>query len=226
MKLQDWARNPWRRLVRGDQVPGARVLTLSVLLHCVVLLALNVLVMLQHRSPVIVPVKLEAARKVPAGATYVPPAAKGAPLEIPQKSARRLPRKARPAVTDSTGDGEALQALRAQAKLETGALMQHFRFLGIYGFSPYKYQLPVQTSGELPVISAGQVPPRFEQYVIVEVTIDTDGRVADARITTGDVQAAIQQTLLSAIREFKYRPATRDGIPIPSQLDIVVHVPS
>jgi TonB family protein len=78
----------------------------------------------------------------------------------------------------------------------------------------------------LPVISADELPPRFEQYITVEVTIDVDGRVADARIVGGEAPPAVQQRLLSAVREFKYTPARRDGTPIPSQLDLVVHIPS
>jgi hypothetical protein len=42
----------------------------------------------------------------------------------------------------------------------------------------------------------------------------------------GMVTPTIEQTLLSAIREFKYSPAKRDGVPIPSQRDIVIHIPS
>jgi TonB family protein len=96
----------------------------------------------------------------------------------------------------------------------------------IYGFSTIDYKLAVQTSGAIPVISADELPPRFEQYLIVEVTIDTDGRVADARLLSGMATPKIEQTLLSAIREFKYIPAKRDGTPIPCQVDIVIHIPS
>jgi TonB family protein len=62
--------------------------------------------------------------------------------------------------------------------------------------------------------------------VIVEVTIDSQGSVADARITAGEVDNKIASTLLSAIRQFKYRPATREGVPIPSQCDLVIHIPT
>ena len=88
------------------------------------------------------------------------------------------------------------------------------------------YKLAIQTSGEIPVIPADELPPRFEQYLIVEVTIDTEGRVADARLLSGMATPKIEQTVLSAIRGFKYIPAKRDGTPIPCQLDIVVHIPS
>ncbi|HEV3036190.1 MAG TPA: TonB family protein [Candidatus Angelobacter sp.] len=101
------------------------------------------------------------------------------------------------------------------------------KFRQIYGFNrDHEYKLAVQTVGEIPSISADQVPPRFEQYVIVEVTIDTEGHVAEARIVAGVVEPAIEQTLLSAIREFIYIPAQRDGVPIPSQRDIVIHIPT
>jgi TonB family protein len=101
------------------------------------------------------------------------------------------------------------------------------RFRQIYGFNPsHDYRLPVQTAGEVPSVSANEVPPRFEQYLVVEVTIDVDGSVAEARIVTGMVDLTIERRLLSAIHEFKYKPATRDGLAIPSQLDIVIHIPT
>jgi TonB family protein len=95
-----------------------------------------------------------------------------------------------------------------------------------YGFSTSDSQLAVRMAGEIPNIPAADLPPRFEQYVMVDIIIDTNGRVAEAQIVGGQVPTKIQQTLLSAIREFKYRPAQLNGAPIPSQLEIVVHVPS
>ena len=121
----------------------------------------------------------------------------------------------------------AAQVLRAEARQATAAITASINFHGIYGFYPdHEYQLAVQTAGEVPAISAAQVPPRFEQYVVIEVTIDTEGKVAEARIVAGLVDQGIQQTLLSAIHGFKYNPAKRDGVPIPSQRDIVIHIPS
>jgi TonB family protein len=124
------------------------------------------------------------------------------------------------------GQGTALETLRTHAAQATAGLMLGMKQRLIYGFSTNHYDLAVQTVGEIPKISADDLPPRFEQYLIVEVTIDTDGRVADARFTTGMATAKIEQTLLSAIREFKYIPAKRDGTPIPCQIDLVIHIPS
>lgn len=226
MKPRDWLRNHWRRFVRGDIVPGARALSVSVAAHCIILVALALLLAWQRAAPVIVfPERRQLARGSPR-AVYLPPVAKSPRLPLAQKNASRRPRKARETQTESTALGLTGERLRERAKLETQAFIQNFKFHAIYGFSPFKYELAFQISGQIPTISPAELPPRFEQYVIVEVTIDADGRVADARITAGDVAPTIQQRLLSAIREFKYRPATREGIPVPSQCDLVIHIPT
>jgi TonB family protein len=135
-------------------------------------------------------------------------------------------RSAHVAETESIAHGITLQGLRERAKQATAGLMTDIKQRQIYGFSTSDYKLATRTAGEIPLIPAADLPPRFEQYVMVDITIDTDGRVAEAQIVGGLVPKKIEQTLLSAIREFKYSPATRNGTPIPSQLEIVVHVPS
>ena len=126
---------------------------------------------------------------------------------------------------DSNGDSVAV--IREKAQKTTAALVQNFKFRTTYGFKPLDdYSLAVQTGGDPPRIDAADLPPRFEQYLIVEVTISIDGKVVDARITTGQVDQKIQEKVLAAIREYKYIPAKHNGSPIPSQVDLVVHVPS
>lgn len=120
----------------------------------------------------------------------------------------------------------ALNTLRQQASKGAKALTRALWFRQIYGFYPgHDYQLAFRTSGEVH-IPAEELPPHFEQFVTVEVTIDADGHVADARRVSGAVPPEIEQKLLSEVREFKYHPATRDGLPIPTQLDVVIHIPS
>lgn len=127
---------------------------------------------------------------------------------------------------DVEGDAAGVEIIRAHAKQATAGLMMGIKQRLTFGFSAINYQLAVQTSGVIPTISADDLPPRFEQYLIVEVTIDIDGRVADARLTSGMANPKIEKTLLSAIRGFKYIPAKRDGTPIPCQVDLVIHIPS
>ncbi len=134
--------------------------------------------------------------------------------------------RARAPEPQTTAEGTAAQVLRERAKKATAGLMLDIRQRQFYGFSTTDYQLATRMAGEIPIIPASDLPPRFEQYVMVDIIVDIDGRVAEAQIVGGQVPEKIQQTLLSAIREFKYRPAQRNGAPIPSQLEIVVHVPS
>lgn len=104
--------------------------------------------------------------------------------------------------------------------------MRSLKFRQIYGFYPgADYQLPVRKSGEIPHVSPDLFPPKFSQFVVIDIVIDAQGKVADAQIVAGIVEPPIQRLLLSAVRDFKYAPAKRDNIPVPSQLEIVVPVP-
>jgi TonB family protein len=226
MKHWGWLRDRLRRFIRGGTVPDARVLLSSFIAHGLALVLITWLVVSQRSGPVIIfPNRQELAKGNPR-AVYLPPSANRPRLTVAQKTSTRRVKKAVPAEPESAGDNLTGERLRQRARLETQSLIQSFKFRTIYGFSPFSYQLAYQISGQMPTISADQLPPRFEQYVTVEVTIDAQGRVADARVVAGVVDQTIAQTLLSAIREFKYRPATREGIPVPSQCDIVIHIPT
>ncbi len=199
-------------------------MVLSAIAHLAIGMLIAGLVVLERSRPVIVsPVRTESVQALSIDRVTLPPA-KGAQVAVPQKKARAVARKM-PAIGDGSKEGVA--AIRAEARRQTVALVQNFKFRTVYGFSPFpRYELPFQISGEMPVISAEELPPRFEQYLIVEVTIDNQGKVVDARLTAGQADPKITDKVLVAIRQFKYRPATREGAPIPTQTDIVVHIPT
>jgi hypothetical protein len=199
-------------------VPRVSVFSLSVLAHLAVL---AILVVRHATAPHIVPAKYIAVQAISGSAqvAYAPPP-KGAPRPSPFHQPRS---KKKPHVE---GDAAGVEIIRAHAKQATAGMMMGIKQRLTYGFSTINYQLAVQTSGAIPTISADDLPPRFEQYLIVEVTINIDGRVADARLTSGMATPKIEQTLLSAIRGFTYIPAKRDGSPIPCQIDLVIHIPS
>ena len=148
----------------------------------------------------------------------------GTRAKLQMEHHRRTPIPVHPAGSDA--ESAAVNGLRQQASKGAKALTRALWFRQIYGFYPgHDYQLAFRTSGEAH-ISADELPPRFEQFVVVEITIDADGHVADARRLSGMVPPAVEQKLLSEVRQFKYHPATRDGLPIPTQLDLVIHIPS
>jgi TonB family protein len=213
-------------LLSRDPVPRASAALWSVLLH---LAAAALLVAFWHAEKARIVQEKYTVQNISGAAHlgFYANAAKPAPIHASPLHAHRRTRPANvPEPGIPTGEAAA-KALREHAKQTTAAIMLSLKFRQTYGFSPtHDYQLAFRTAGELPSISAADLPPRFEQYVVVEITIDADGRVAEERIVAGLVDPAIQQKLLSAIREFRYSPAKRDGVAVPSQLDIVVHVPS
>jgi hypothetical protein len=215
--------NQHQIFISNNPVPRVSVFSLSVLAHLVVL---GVLVVRHATAPHIVPTKYEAVQAISGAAqvAYEPPP-KGAPRPSPFHQ-QRSKKKPRTQQTEVAGDAAGVEIIRAHAKQATAGLMVGIKQRLIYGFSTIHYDLAVQTSGVIPTISADDLPPRFEQYLIVEVTINIDGRVADARLTSGMATPKIEQTLLSAIRGFTYIPAKRDGSPIPCQIDLVIHIPS
>lgn len=116
------------------------------------------------------------------------------------------------------------QALREHAK-QAAAIMLSLKFRQTCGFSPTnKYQLAFRTAGEIPPIA--NLPPYFEQYVTVKVTVDVDGRVADERIVAVLVGARFSK---SCSQPFVNSSTVRPSMMVfqfLSQLDIVIHIPS
>lgn len=213
-------------LLSTDPVPRTAIKLLSLLGH---VLGLTLIVVMRHsEGPKIVRNVYVLEQTIPhsPGLVFSPARSKmalsrTALLHTPKKS-----RMKRALESTQAGKSTSLGILRGRAKQATARLMADFKSSQIYGLSPESYQFPVQISGVLPTILASDLPPRFEQYLTVEVTIDIDGHVANAEVVSGEAMPNIEQRLLSAIREFKYIPAKREGSAIPSQVDIIVHIPS
>lgn len=211
-------------LLSNRPVPGRALLFLSVAAH---VLAVVLILALLHATAVhFVPPQYETVQVISGAAhlSYNPPrarSAQSAPL-LQQRASRR----SRVASNGTAAAGKALEVLREHAQSATAGMIDSIRVSQFYGFHSDDYKLAIHTAGDLPHISAAELPPHFEQLVTVEVTIDTGGHVADARIVGGEVSAAIQRKLLAAIREFRYIPAKHYDSPIPSQVDLIIHVPT
>lgn len=208
-----------------NPAPRGRAISFSFFAHFVVM-ALILVVWRNAGKVHVVPEQFKTAQMIsaPASLTFNPAQQQQSHASL--LHVHKIRRTASAAKTESMAHGISLQGLRERAKQATAGLMLDIKQRQYYGFSTSEYKLATRTAGEIPLIPAADLPPRFEQYVMVDITIDVDGRVAEAQIVGGVVPVKIQQTLLAAIREFKYSPAKRNGTPIPSQLEIVVHVPS
>ncbi len=150
----------------------------------------------------------------------------GAALLPAHRRLRRV-RKSVPANPNiGTSDSAAMATLRKEAQRTTASLMKELQFRLNYGIGSKDYELPIHKQGEIPLISAADLPSHFEQYLEIEILIDTAGSVAEAKIVHGAADQKIEDRLLAAVRQFKYIPAKYLQKPVPCQMDIVVHIPS
>jgi TonB family protein len=60
--------------------------------------------------------------------------------------------------------------------------------------------------------------------VVVEVTIDEQGKIIELKLVQS-LSQAVDQLVLAAVSKWQFLPATRNGTPIPSKQDIYYHFP-
>lgn len=76
-----------------------------------------------------------------------------------------------------------------------------------------------------PVVGRSQLPDGVQGDVVVEVTIDTAGNITDKRIIKA-LGYGVEEKVLAALADWRFHPATQDGVPIPSQQYVYFHFPS
>jgi protein TonB len=82
-------------------------------------------------------------------------------------------------------------------------------------------QQPVKIKDVPPVYPAIAKSARVSGTVVVEATIDTDGRVVDAHVVKS--VPLLDQAALDAVRQWEYRPSTVAGKPVPVVMTINVN---
>jgi TonB family protein len=73
-----------------------------------------------------------------------------------------------------------------------------------------------------PAVSPDDLQGIAEGNVVVEITIDESGNII-AKNVVQSLGAALDAKVLAALENWHFRPATRDGVPIPSKQDVVYH---
>lgn len=76
-----------------------------------------------------------------------------------------------------------------------------------------------------PRISRWELPNGLQGDVIVEITINEQGAVVDERLLQG-LGHGIDERVIAAVRDWHFRPATRNGVPVPSKHDVHFHFPT
>lgn len=64
----------------------------------------------------------------------------------------------------------------------------------------------------------------IEGDVVVEVTIDEHGTIVQKTVVQS-LRPTLDNKVLAALANWQFRPATRDGVPIPSKQDVYYHFP-
>ncbi len=76
-----------------------------------------------------------------------------------------------------------------------------------------------------PAVSRADLPPGVQGDVIVEVTIDEQGNVVELKLIRG-IGYGIEDRVLATLRQWRFRPASKDGVTIASQHIVTFHYPS
>ena len=179
---------------------GASVL-FSLLVHCIVAFVWL------YRAPIFVkPSSAAASAHGLSVVTYLPspgeskPVVKKTPLRYQAKAvlAREKPPKSAPAVGTEFGSVGSTSGIDARPAL------------------------PVVFPD--PAIFPWQVPNGLTGDVIVEVTIDEQGAVTETRLLQS-LKPDIDEKVVATVRNWRFRPATVDGVAISSRQDVHFHYP-
>lgn len=80
-------------------------------------------------------------------------------------------------------------------------------------------------SFEPPHVARWELPEGREGDVIVELTIDAHGNVVNEKLLQG-LGHGIDEKVIARLRDWRFRPATRNGVAIPFKYDARFHFPS
>lgn len=76
-----------------------------------------------------------------------------------------------------------------------------------------------------PPVARSELPRDLQGDVVIEVTIDSQGNVVEARILQA-IGHGIDEKIMATLRQWHYQPATLDGVPVASKHDVHFHFPS
>lgn len=82
-------------------------------------------------------------------------------------------------------------------------------------------QPPVKLSGDTPVYTEEARQGRIQGVVILEAVIDVQGNVAEVTVLKG-LPLGLSETAVAAAQAWKFRPALRNGEPVPVYYNLTV----
>lgn len=67
-----------------------------------------------------------------------------------------------------------------------------------------------------------RLSPGTKGDVVLDITIDENGKVSDLKLVRG-IEQTVDETVIATIRQWIFNPANRDGHPIPSEQELHFH---
>ncbi len=185
-------------------------LAISIALHCLILY----LLVLPPKPLLVTPSSLMHGNY---GKSMELISAAKAGIEYPRPEQRTIltkPAKKRPRIPRS--EAEAVQAPRAGTPF--GTLLE-----GPVTGHDIRPALPMVFPD--PTVGRSELPAGAEATVIIEITIDDKGNVVGMKVLKPS-GLGVEERVLAVLRNWRFRPATRDGVAIASQQDVYFHFPT
>jgi TonB family protein len=132
---------------------------------------------------------------------------------------KRKSQERAPAVAQNTADSQATAASTQTGGAAPAGLPYGSLGMGALTGDEIRPALPVTAHD--PVVDPSDLPPA-EGSVIVEVTIDDKGNIIDKKVIES-LTPAIDAKVLTALENWRFQPATRNGVAIPSKQDVYYH---
>lgn len=120
----------------------------------------------------------------------------------------------------STGEGKGGQQAAASAPAPSAGSPYGSLSEGASAGEEIRPALPAITSE--PRVNPDDLRGIAEGNVVVEIVIDESGAIVRKSVVQS-MGPAIDGKVLAALENWRFRPATRDGVPIPSKQDVVYH---
>lgn len=82
----------------------------------------------------------------------------------------------------------------------------------------------IRILGSEPFLESDDLAGISEGNEIIEITIDGQGNIVE-KIVVQSLGARVDARVMAALEDWRFRPATRNGVPIPSKQDVYYHFP-
>jgi TonB family protein len=205
----------------GNDRRSNRTLTLSVVAHCVLLIA----ILLPPRAIFISPSSVKAGVNG-AGLTYIYFPAKAGADQDASAATRRLvlPTEAK-AKKKRVKLSPLPEPEEAKAEVASAAPPAGSAYGSSTIGSPIGQEVrpALRVKGSEPRVSSEEFAGH-EGSVVIEITIDERGNIVQKNLLQS-LNAEVDRKVLAALEDWHFLPATRDGVAIPSKEDVYYHFP-